>query len=260
MSKNRSNRAMGRTTGLPVNALKCTERAMELAVSNGIGCVALSNTNHWMRGGTYGWKAAKAGFLFIGWTNTLANMPAWGGVENTLGNNPLVLAIPYGEEAIVLDMAMSQYSYGALETAKLKGQSLKVPGGFDRQGLLSTSPSEILDSGRILPAGFWKGAGLSLLLDIMATVLSGGASTAEISKREAEYGISQVFIAMDLKAIAKTAIHQELITNIIHAYKSSSGDEPAVLFPGERVANTRKRNLKDGIPVNKKIWEEILKF
>jgi 3-dehydro-L-gulonate 2-dehydrogenase len=94
----------------PTNALKCTERSMEIATANGLGCVALANTNHWMRGGYYGRQAAQKGFVFIGWTNTVANMPAWGGVDSRLGNNPLVIAVPYQDDAIVLDMAMSQFS------------------------------------------------------------------------------------------------------------------------------------------------------
>jgi len=102
----------------PLNAITATERAMQLSHEHGMGCVALSNTNHWMRGGTFGWHAAKRGYAFIGFTNTIANMPVWGGIDRKLGNNPLVIAIPYKEEAIVLDMAMSQYSYGALQQAK----------------------------------------------------------------------------------------------------------------------------------------------
>ncbi|MBN2349083.1 MAG: Ldh family oxidoreductase, partial [Bacteroidales bacterium] len=62
----------------PLNATFCTERAMKLADTGGMGCVTLSNTNHWMRGGSYGWQAAKSGYVFIGWTNTEANLPAWG--------------------------------------------------------------------------------------------------------------------------------------------------------------------------------------
>ena len=98
-----------------LNAMMCTERAMTLASKFGMGCVALANTNHWMRAGAYGRKAANAGFAFIGWTNTNSNTPAWGAVDARLGNNPLIMAVPYGSDAIVLDMAMSQYSYGALD-------------------------------------------------------------------------------------------------------------------------------------------------
>ncbi len=115
----------------PLNALLATERAMDLADENGIGLIAMRNTNHWMRGGTYGWKAARKGYAFIGWSNTEANMPAWGAKDFRLGNNPLVLAVPYGKEAIVLDFAMSQYSYGKLELYQIEGKQLPFQGGFN---------------------------------------------------------------------------------------------------------------------------------
>src|SRR6185436_8901798 len=66
----------------PLNAVYATERATQLSQQNGIGCVALANTNHWMRGGYYGWLAAKKGFAFIGWTNTLGIMPAWKALDS----------------------------------------------------------------------------------------------------------------------------------------------------------------------------------
>jgi 3-dehydro-L-gulonate 2-dehydrogenase len=106
----------------PLNAVQATEIVIKLAEQYGIGCVALSNTNHWMRGGTYGWQAANAGYVFIAWTNTIANMPAWGATDARLGNNPLVIALPYKDEAIVLDMAMSQYSFGSMELLAMKNE------------------------------------------------------------------------------------------------------------------------------------------
>lgn len=243
-----------------VNALLCTEHATTIASQNGIGCVALANTNHWMRGGTYGWKAAKAGFVFIGWTNTIANMPAWGAVDNKLGNNPLVIAIPYQEDAIVLDMAMSQYSYGALEFSKLKGEELPVPGGFDSDGKLSYSPEKIIESKRTLPIGYWKGAGLSLLLDILSAVLSGGLSTAKISEQPAEYNLSQVFIAMDLSRLNNNKSITQAIQQIIDDYHESVPEKNSrnVRYPGERVLQTREENTRNGIPVLKNVWEEIM--
>ncbi|MEI9943517.1 MAG: Ldh family oxidoreductase [Chitinophagaceae bacterium] len=106
-----------------LNAIHATDTAMGLAKEYGIGCVALANTNHWIRGGTYGWHAAKAGFVFIGITNTIGVMPAWGAIDSRLGNNPFVMALPYKDEAIVLDMAMSQYSFGAMELTLFKKEN-----------------------------------------------------------------------------------------------------------------------------------------
>ena len=243
----------------PLNALFATDRAIELSRQGGIGCIALANTNHWMRGGYYGWKAAKAGFMFVGWTNTTANMPAWGALDPRVGNNPLVLGVPFGNEAVVLDMAMSQFSYGAIESHHRRGRALPVPGGYDTHGDLTGDPFEILESKRLLPAGYWKGSGLALLLDIMAVLLSGGLSTAEISKREAEYAVCQVFIALDLSKLKNfpgmTESVEEIIKHLHDSTAVAGGGE--VLYPGERVLRVRKENLEKGIPVDRSIWEEV---
>ncbi len=244
----------------PLNALHVTERAMELAQQYGIGCVALANTNHWMRGGTYGWKAAKSGFVFIGWTNTTANMPAWNAVDIRLGNNPLVMALPFNDEAIVLDMAISQFSFGALEQFILNGEKLPVFGGYNEKGELTKDPAAINKTLRSLPVGYWKGAGLSLLLDMFATILSSGLSVHEISQREIEYGLSQVFIAIDTNKLINHSAIKTTVEKIIENYHQSIPiDETGkILFPGERVLAMRKRNLQNGIPVLKSIWEKIL--
>ena len=116
-----------------LNAQASMSRAMALGREHGIGCVALGNTNHWMRGGTYGWQAADAGMIGICWTNTLANLPAWGAKMPGLGNNPLVIAVPRPEGHVVLDMAMSQFSYGALARVP-RGRKAAAGGGRLRCG------------------------------------------------------------------------------------------------------------------------------
>jgi 3-dehydro-L-gulonate 2-dehydrogenase len=248
----------GRLGPGPLNALHCTERAMEIASVQGMGCVAIANTNHWMRGGTYGWRAARKGFVFIGWTNTTANMPTWGAVNSKLGNNPLVIAVPNQDEAIVLDMAMSQFSYGMLEFYQLKNQQLPVQGGFTTEGTLTTDPGSILKSQRILPVGYWKGAGLSLLLDILATILSGGLSVAGITKQPAEISASQVFIAIAVSKLKNFGTISSAITQILDDYHDSIPEKGSkILYPGEKVMSLRKENTTNGIPVLKSVWEEI---
>ncbi len=242
-----------------LNAQFATETAVSLSKQHGIGCVALRNTNHWMRGGTYAWLAAKKGIVFIAWTNTIANMPAWGAKDGKLGNNPLVMALPYNNEAIVLDMAMSQYSYGALELSAMKNEMLPVNGGFDATDELTKDPSAILATGRPLPVGYWKGAGLALLLDLLAAILSGGLATHEITSKEIEYGLSQVFIAIDVSKLGNQSAVSKTIEGILNDYQQSIpiDESKKIVYPGERVLLTRKKNLAYGIPVLKKVWNEI---
>ena len=242
----------------PSNAVSCTERAIQLAANNGIGCVALANTNHWMRGGTYGWKAAKEGYAFICWTNTIANMPAWGAKESRLGNNPLIIALPHNDEAIVLDMALSQFSYGGMEKFVMQQKTLPVPGGYDEAGNATTNPQEILHTKRALPIGYWKGSGLALLLDLLATILSGGKSTFQITEQNVESGVSQVFIAINLSSLYNSSAINGVINDIIDDFHNADKDDfNKILYPGERVLQTRKENSQNGIPVNVDVWNEI---
>ena len=141
----------------------------------------------------------------------------------------------------------------------MRNEELPVYGGFDTEGAFSKDPAAIIESQRVLPVGYWKGAGLSLLLDLLATILSGGLSTYELSKKNVEIGLSQVFICFDLKKLHHYASIPTLIKNIIDDYKQSvAAPGKQVSYPGEGTLRRRKANEANGIPVLKKVWEEIL--
>jgi 3-dehydro-L-gulonate 2-dehydrogenase len=148
---------------------------------------------------------------------------------------------------VVLDMAMSQFSYGALASYRQKGEPLPVDGGFDSQGHLTRDPAAIEASQRPLPIGYWKGSGLSLVLDMIAAMLSGGAATHQIpADPDRETGVSQIFLAISLSAFGDTA---PLADSIV----ASLG----VRYPGEQVLRTRAENLTHGIPVDPALWREV---
>jgi 3-dehydro-L-gulonate 2-dehydrogenase len=158
-------------------------------------------------------------------------------------------------------MAFSQFSYGAMELAVMKNEELSVPGGFDKNDRLTKDPSAILESRRPLSIGYWKGAGLSLLLDVLATILSNGLSVAEISKQNGEISLSQVFICFDLTKLSNNSLIPGMLKNIIDDYKQSVPDGTAtIVYPGEGVVQKRKKNLQEGIPVLEQKWKEILEL
>jgi 3-dehydro-L-gulonate 2-dehydrogenase len=233
-----------------LNAHDAMARAIALARAHGIGCVALANTNHWMRGGAYGWQAADAGVIAICWTNTLANLPPWGAADPRIGNNPLVVAVPRPHGSVVLDMAMSQFSVGSLESYRRRGEPLPVPGGYDEAGTLTCDAAAIEASRRLLPAGFWKGSGLSLVLDMMAAVLSGGRATHDIPlDPDLETGLSQVFIAVDPQSTGSAVA--DAVIDHLHAGPG------VVRYPGERTLETRARSLAEGVEVDEEIWTRV---
>ncbi|MCB0187430.1 MAG: Ldh family oxidoreductase, partial [Caldilineaceae bacterium] len=230
-----------------------------LADEFGVGCVGLRNTNHWMRGGYFGWQAAEAGYALIAWTNTKPNVPPWGAVNARVGNNPLVLAVPRSQGPVVLDMAMSQFSFGRMEGAARAGRALPLPGGFDQAGNLTTDPAAIIEADRALPIGYWKGSGLALLLDLVATLLSSGQATHQIGQQVTEYGVAQVYIAFDVAKAGGSAIIQQAVDEVIDdLHKATAVPGETILYPGERAAQTRQENLQLGIPVEAAIWETVL--
>ncbi len=252
-----------------LNAYHCMERAIALAHEHGMGCVALANTNHWMRGGSYGWQAADAGVIGVCWTNTLPNLPAWGASDPRVGNNPLVIAVPRADGHVVLDMAMSQFSYGTLASYRMRRELLPMDGGFDSSGRLTRVPGEIEASKRPLPIGFWKGSGLALMLDLLAATLSGGKATHQITADpDRENGQSQVFLAFDASALNVSSSNtpsvnagadaSRIADQIIEYFQlppDSTGTR--VRYPGYRVLTTRRDNLANGIPVEPSIWQQL---
>ena len=249
----------GRSGPGNLNARQCMQRAIDLCRDHGIGCVALANTNHWMRGGAYGWQAAEAGVIGVCWTNTMPNLPPWGASDPRVGNNPLIIAVPHREGHVVLDMAMSQFSYGAIESYRLRGELLPVPGGFTQDGELTRDPAAIEASYRPLPIGYWKGSGLALVLDLLASTLSGGRATCDIVRDpERETRLSQVFIAINPSFLGDSDTVQQTVESVIadlHRAKAS-GKEP-VRYPGENVLKIRRENMERGIPINTTIWQEV---
>lgn len=242
-----------------VNAKICMDRAIELAKSNGIGCVALGNTNHWMRGGTYGIQAVNAGCAALCWTISQPNMPAWGAKDRRIGNNPIVLAVPGATPTLIADSAMAQFSYGAMEKYKLAGERLPFAGGYDSHGKLTDDPAEIEKTWRVLPIGFWKGAAISILLDMFATSAAKGKSVHQVGELGDEYDVCQVFIVLDVLRTSGKEWVEEMVASFVKDLKGSERVDPEkeVLYPGERSNATREINAKEGIPVNESVWDSI---
>lgn len=245
-----------------LNALSATDRAIALAREHGMGLVALRDTTHWMRGGSYGWRAVEQGFAAIMWTNTESCMPAWGGASQSIGNNPLVMAVPHSSGPLVLDMAMSQFSYGKLQNTQLKGEQLPVDGGFNENGELSRDPAAIAATRRLLPTGYWKGSGLAVLLDALAALLAQGRPSHEIDKvqRGSGGGSCQIFMVFDPEQLGGRATCDAIVEGIQGHLAATDPAEPGrvVRWPGE--STYRLRYGEGPIFVEDALWHSVCKL
>lgn len=241
-----------------LTAQKMTNRAMELADTHGIGVVALKNANHWMRGGSYGYQMAEKGYVGICWTNSIAAMPPWGGKEARIGTNPLVIAVPSNPITYV-DMSCSMFSYGKLEVTRLAGKQTAVDAGFDDNGNLTRDPATIEKNRRLLPTGYWKGSGLSIILDMVGALLTGGGLTVpEITKSGAEKGVTEIFIAIDVNKLIDAPTKEAKLQAIMDYVTSCPSDDGSpVRLSGHNLAKIIANHEKNGIPVNDAVWAKI---
>ena len=204
-------------------------------------------------------KQAEKGYIGICWTNSIAVMPPWGAKECRIGTNPLIVAIP-STPITMVDMSMSMFSYGMLEVNRLAGRQLPVDGGFDDEGNLTKEPGVIEKNRRILPMGYWKGSGMSIVLDMIATLLSDGASVAEVTQDNSdEYGISQIFIAIEVDKLIDGPTRDAKLQRIMdYVTTAERADEnQAIRLPGHEFTTLLAENRRNGITVDDSVWAKI---
>ena len=203
-----------------------------------------------MRGGV---RLAERGeqTISISFTNAQRQSP-WGGTTATLANNPMVIAVPRKEGHIVLDMAPA----ANIRLARCCNTRVIMnscgASGYDSDGNISHDPVAIAASKRLLPFGFWKGSGLTMMIDLLVTVFGKGGQWLQTGS--AAWGVrsaSQVFIAIKPQDTQQT---HSLIEEIFKAIKSSppvNPDKP-VVYPGENTLKMRNKNLKEGVLVDER--------
>ena len=245
----------------PLIAQQMAERAIELARTHGIACVALRNNSHWLRAGRYGLMMADAGMMGLCMTNTCMNLVAYGAKEPSTGNNPITIAIPRRAGSLVMDMAVSQYAFGKLEIMAQEGGMLDTPCGYDTDGNLTNDPKKIVESGLMTPMALWKGSALSIMIDLMVSMLSLGRTSLTIgTPADGEKGMSQMFVCMNPAAVIdmdKAEAQMEKTIAFLNALEPKDGVH-GVHAPGENLERTRARNRERGIPVTEDTWQKIV--
>ncbi|MCI6587263.1 MAG: 3-dehydro-L-gulonate 2-dehydrogenase [Clostridiales bacterium] len=245
----------------PLIAQQMAERAIELARTHGIACVALRNNSHWLRAGRYGLMMADAGMMGLCMTNTCMNLVAYGAKEPSTGNNPITIAIPRRAGSLVMDMAVSQYAFGKLEIMAQEGGMLDTPCGYDTDGNLTNDPQKIVESGLMTPMALWKGSALSIMIDLMVSMLSLGRTSLAIgTPADGEKGMSQMFVCMNPAAVIdmdKAEAQMEKTIAFLNALEPKDGVH-GVHAPGENLEKTRARNRECGIPVTEDTWQKIV--
>jgi LDH2 family malate/lactate/ureidoglycolate dehydrogenase len=161
-----------------------SRQAVKLAVARareiGLAAVAVRNGFHFGTAGRYARMMAEHNCVGIVLSNTRPLMPAPGGAEALVGNNPIAIALPSaGEFPVEADMALSATAMGKIRLAAAAGESIPGDWAVDSQGRPTTDPAAAI-KGMLLPAAGPKGFGLAFVIDLLCGGLSEGAVGAEV--------------------------------------------------------------------------------
>jgi LDH2 family malate/lactate/ureidoglycolate dehydrogenase len=227
-------------------------QAVALAVARarevGLAAVAVRNAFHFGTAGRYARLMADQGCVGIVMSNTRPLMPAPGGAEALVGNNPLAIALPsQGDFRSEVDLALSATAMGKIRLAAAAGQTIPEGWAADAQGRATTDPNAAI-KGMLLPAAGPKGFGLAFVVDMLCGGLSGGAVGAEVQPLYGDpakpYQCSHLFLAIDtghFPAGDDFAARTAAQTVRVSASKHAPGVE-RVYAPGELAFTTRQQS------------------
>jgi LDH2 family malate/lactate/ureidoglycolate dehydrogenase len=245
-------------------------RAMQTAIDKGLAAncafVSVRNSNHFGAASYYSRMAVAhdmVGFSFtIGGIN---HMTPWGGAEAILGNNPLSIALPAGEERpIVLDMACSVAARGKIIVAAKDGTPIPDDWATGPDGRPTTDPVEAL-KGFVLPVGGPKGYALTLMIGLLSTMLSGAAFGSEVTDMyedlERAQNVGHLFGVLPIACFESLDVYKRRVDKAIREIRNVPRVEGVerIYLPGEREEISAEAQQRSGIPIKSSVWNELLK-
>lgn len=243
---------------------RATERAIEIAQKEGIGAVAVRNSNHFGAAALYIKQATDAGMIAIAMTNVIPNLVVPGGAKPITGNNPLAFGAPTGGDfPMILDISMSSVAGGKLLLAQERGEKIPFGWATDANGHPTEDPF-VGFKGFLLPLGGHKGFGLSLMIDILCGVLTGGSYQFGIksmySAPEDPSDTGHMFIVIDPDAFLGREALETRMRDMHQTLRASPMWDPKgrMLLPGEIEHETSLARRRDGLPVPAKLLAEII--
>lgn len=179
-----------------------------------------------------------------------------GGSRPVLGTNPIAFAWPRPEQPpYVFDFATTAASRADIALHRQAGKAIPEGWGLDRDGQPTTDPAAVL-SGAMLPFGGHKGSALATMIELLSGPLIGDRTSHQSAQFDQSCNAApchgELILAFDPALLAgrdNTAAAETVLDGI--------SDQGARL-PGSRRHAVRSRNLREGIPVSKPLYDRIM--
>lgn len=246
----------------PVAATAAMAEAIRRAKEFGVSYITVRSSNHFSYAAYYCEQAAAQGLIGMCSSGGEPTIAPWGGVNAFFTNSPLALAAPTSGRPIVVDLATSVSSRGNILLADLLGHSIPPDWALDSKGEPTTDAAAAL-KGSVLPLGGAKGYALIVALEVLNSILAGGATAPDVGSQAGQDGraadVSHFFLVIDPESIMDRQVYLERIDRLAANSRSATARDPSspVRMPGDRRRETADERAANGIPVPLKLIEEL---
>jgi LDH2 family malate/lactate/ureidoglycolate dehydrogenase len=242
-------------------------RAIRAAITGakqfGVGMVVVNNSNHFGAAALYARQAAEEGLLAMVTTNVIPNIGMPGNKKPVTGNNPIAMAAPIGMDyPFSLDISMSAVSGGKLLLAQKKGDKIPTTWAIDKDGNPTDDPFAGF-AGILLPTGMHKGLGMSLFIDIITGVVSGGPFLQNIKSMykhaDDPSETSHMFMVFDPEFFLDRSEFEKRMGEWVKMIKDTpmTRDGVSQIIPGEIEYNCEQQRRKDGLPIPAELVKDL---
>ena len=259
--------------GAPISA-RTMQRVIEKARISGAAFGCVRDSNHFGIAGYYAMMALPEDMLGIAMTNSAPLAVPTFGRQIMTGTNPIAFAAPADDEkAFVLDMSTTVVTRGKIEVYDRLGKELPEGWAVDRTGQSNRDARAVLDDvtervgGGILPLGGagellggHKGYGLSVMVDILCGVLSGGAFGRGLYDTPRSMArVAHFFGAIRIDTFRDPLAFRQDMDEQLRQLRESPTVQGAehVYFAGQKEFEREAEALRLGVPVIRKTYDEI---
>jgi len=223
------------------------DHAIDIAGRLGIGWCSARNITHSGAVGYYALRAAQRGQIGIVITASGPLMAYQGARVSGVSTNPVAIAAPSDGVPLLLDMSTSAVALGKIMAAKDAGTPIPEGWAIDSEGQPATDPADV---STLTPMGGPKGAGLSLMFEVLASVLAANPVITEaFSGRKGVMNGAALALNIGSLCDPKAFMMQvaELSGTLKGLPKAPATDE--ILMPGERGFRLAEERMSTGIPL-----------
>ncbi len=226
-----------------------TDKAVDIAGRLGAGICVGRNVTHAGAVGYFAHRIAAEGLVGIVMTASKPLMAYPGARGEAVSSNPLAIAAPSqtAGEPIVLDMSTAAVALGQVLAARDAGRAIPEGWGIDAAGRPTTDPAAVQ---ALTPMAGAKGAGLSLMIEVLCSLLAGHPLIAPALAGDPPAGFNGLVAAIDPGAFGARErfladVHS--LAAAIRALPPAEGTQ-GVLVPGDRGRRTAVQR-RSGIPL-----------